>query len=83
MRDTLLCGFQQQLMTFLYDVTTEATLVADVHHVIDKSRSRRGSAIFDTSKYPHLDEETFNELKKAFLIYDKEATGMLVCTLSG
>jgi hypothetical protein len=80
MRDTPFRGFEQQLMTFFYVVTTEATLAADVHHVIDKSRSRRGSAIFDTSKYPHLDEETFNELKKAFLVYDKEATGMLVHT---
>jgi len=46
-----------------------------VTNVIDKSRSRRGSAIFDPTKYPQLDEERFNELKKAFLIFDKEAKG--------
>lgn len=70
------------LMTtcFLCDIS-EATLVADVNHVINKangrrgSNSRRGSAIFDPTKYPQLDEETFTELRKAFLVFDKESTG--------
>jgi hypothetical protein len=35
------------------------------------------------AKNLHIDKETFNELKKAFLVYDKETTGMLAHTFSG
>jgi hypothetical protein len=57
------------------DAVSEATLAADVVSVMDKSRSRRGSAIFDAAKYPQLTEERFRQLKNAFLAFDKEASG--------